>query len=399
MDHASQLILFGSFLMLLSVLAGQLSNRLGAPVLLTFLAVGIFFGENGPGGVIFNDKKTAFFICTTALAIILFDGGLRTNIHIFRLAVKPALALSTVGVLITAILTGLFAAWIMRLNHLNGLLIGSIVASTDAAAVFLLLYQRGLRLRERIRATLEIESGMNDPMAVFLTITCVGLLSASEEATAWLPILALFVKQMGLGLMIGYAGGAGLLYLSRHIRLEIGLYPVVVLSGGMFIFASANILDGSGFLAVYIAGVTFANGGHQKLTIIKQFNDGMAWIAQLVMLLTLGLLVTPERLGDYIPPGILIAVFLILVARPLAVWCCLTHSHFNWRDKSFISWVGLRGAIPIYLALIPALSGIENGHDYFNIAFIIVVASLVLQGWAINPLAHKLRIVDEPEKK
>jgi potassium/hydrogen antiporter len=394
LKHASELILLGAFLMLISVLAGQLSKRLGAPVLLAFLGVGIFFGENGPGGIVFNDNRSAFFISTLALAIILFDGGLRTNIHAFKLALKPALLLSTIGVLVTGTLTGLFAAWLMEISLLQGMLLGSVVASTDAAAVFLLLYQRGLRLKERVRATLEVESGMNDPMAVFLTITCVSLLSSEAVSSDWWPIAELFIKQMGLGLIIGYAGGMGLLYLLRHARLDIGLYPVVVLTGGLFIFGCANIVDGSGFLAVYLAGVTFANGGHQKLMLIKQFNDGMAWIAQLVMLLTLGLLVTPKQLVVYMVPAVFIAIFLIVVARPLAVWCCLPGRTFTWREKTFISWVGLRGAIPIYLALIPALSAIENGQAFFNIAFIIVVASLVLQGWAINPLARKLRIVD-----
>ncbi len=383
--------------MLLSVLAGQISTRLGAPLLLTFLGVGIFFGEDGPGGIVFNDNHSAFFVCSIALAIILFDGGLRMQSTIFKKAFKPALALSTVGVLITAVITGGFATWLMGVNPLHGMLIGSIVASTDAAAVFLLLHQRGIRLREQVSATLEVESGLNDPMAVFLTISCVSLMGVGAQAH-WIDILGLFVKQMGLGLVIGYAGGLGLAHLLRFIRLDVGVYPVVVLAGGLLVFGGTNTVDGSGFLAVYIAGVTFANSGYQKLMLIKQFNDGMAWIAQLVMMLTLGLLVTPTRLVEYIMPAILIALMLIVVARPVAVWFCLQGSSFNGREKIFISWVGLRGAIPIYLALIPALSGIENGQYYFNVAFIIVLASLVLQGWTINPLARRLGIVEEAPK-
>lgn len=393
MEHASQIIFIGAFLMLLSILAGQFSSRLGAPVLLAFLGVGIFFGEDGPGGIIFDDKNTAFLVCSIALAMILFDGGLRTQYKTFKQAFKPALSLSTIGVVITAALTGSFAVWLMDLKPLHGMLLGSIVASTDAAAVFLLLHQKDMKLKEHVSATLEAESGINDPMAIFLTMTCVSLLTASSGQN-WLSIAGVFIQQMGLGLAIGYAGGVALVHLLRFIRLDAGLYPVVVLVGGLLIFGSTNMVGGSGFLAVYLAGITFANSGFQKMMLIKHFNDGMAWIAQLVMLLTLGLLVTPTKLVEYLFPAILIAVFLIVVARPVAVWCSLPVSRFNWREKTFISWVGLRGAIPIYLALVPALSGIENGQYYFNIAFIIVVASLILQGWTINTLARRLGLTE-----
>ncbi len=400
MEHASELISIGAVLMLLSVLAGQFSTRLGAPVLLTFLGVGVFFGEDGPGGIVFNDKNTAFLICSIALAMILFDGGLRTHFTTFRQAFKPALSLSTLGVLMTAMLTGGFATWLMGLNPLQGMLLGSLVASTDAAAVFLLLHQKGIHLKTSVSSTLEVESGMNDPMAIFLTITCVSLLAAdSGSSQGWLAVTGLFVRQMGLGLVIGYAGGIGLTSLLRFIRLETGLYPVVVLIGGLLIFGGTNMVGGSGFLAVYLAGITFANSGFQKIMLIKHFNDGMAWIAQLVMLLTLGLLVTPTKLVEHITSAIGIAIFLIVVARPIAVWFSLLASNFNRREKVFISWVGLRGAIPIYLALVPALSGIENGQYYFNIAFIIVLASLILQGWTINPLARILNINEEQVQK
>lgn len=381
-------------LMLLCVMAGQIATRLGAPVLLMFLGVGIFFGEDGPGGIMFDDKHTAYLVCSLALATILFDGGLRTPVSSFKQAFKPALSLSTFGVLITAAITGGFATWLMELTPIHGLLIGSIVASTDAAAVFLLLHQKGIRLKQRVNATLEVESGINDPMAIFLTTTCVSLLSVGANVH-WFSIIGMFVQQMGLGLVIGYAGGTGLVHMLRHSSLETSLYPVVVLAGGLLIFGGSNMVGGSGFLAVYIAGITFANSGHQKLVFIRQFNDAMAWIAQVVMLLTLGLLVTPTKLVEYIVPAVLIAIVLIAVARPIAVWCSLPTGNFNWKEKTFISWVGLRGGIPIYLALVPALSGIENGQYYFNVAFIIVVASLLLQGWTINPLARRLGITED----
>ena len=397
MHAADQIILIGAFLMLISILAGQLSTRLGAPLLLTFLGVGIFFGEDGPGGIVFNDRHSSFLICSIALAIILFDGGLRTNLKHFKSAIRPSLILATLGVFITAAITGAFAAWLMNLTPLEGMLLGSVIASTDAAAVFLLLHQKGLRLREDVSTTLEVESGINDPMAVFLTITFISLITNLGMGTnSLITVLSMFVKQMGLGIVIGYAGGVGLTQLLRIIRLDTGLYPVVVLTAGMLIFGGTNLVGGSGFLAVYLAGITFANSGFPKLMLIKHFNDGMAWIAQLVMLLTLGLLVTPTHLSVHILPAILIAVVLILIARPIAVWVSLIGTKFNWREKTFISWVGLRGAIPIYLALIPALSDAPNGSFYFDVAFIIVCASLLLQGWTINPLAKALRIIEKP---
>lgn len=375
--------------MLLSVMAGQVATRLGTPVLLAVLGIGIFFGEDGPGGIVFDNKNTAHMICSLALAVILFDGGLRTPLSSFRQAFRSALSLSTVGVLVTAMLTGFFSMWLLGISLLDGLLIGSIVASTDAAAVFLLLHQKDIQLKGRVKSTLEVESGINDPMAIFLTTTCVSLLS-DNSAVSWLEIASVFLKQMGLGLVIGYAGAAGLVHLLRFSRLEIGLYPVVVLAGGLAIFSGCNISGGSGFLAVYIAGITFANSGHEKLVFIRQFNDVMAWIAQASMLLTLGLLVTPSSLPAYTLPALGISTFLIFIARPVAVWCSLPTRFFAWKEKLFISWVGLRGAIPIYLALVPALSGIDNGQHYFNIAFIIVLCSLVIQGWTINPVARRL---------
>lgn len=389
MEHAMQLILLGGLLMLMSILAGQLSNRLGAPVLLTFLGVGIFFGVDGPGGIAYDDTHNAFLICSAALAIILFDGGLRTPMPAFKMAFRPALMLSTVGVLITAFATAFFAVWFTGVDTLHGFLLGSIIASTDAAAVFLLLHQRGVHIPARVSATLEVESGINDPMAVFLTMACVTLLTASTQPS-WMSIAGVFIHEMGLGIVVGYAGGIALSQLLKQVKLDAGLYPVVTLLGGLIIFSGAAVVGGSGFLAAYIGGMTFANNAFSKMMLIKHFNDGMAWIAQLVMLLTLGLLVTPSNMVEYIVPAVMIAVFLMMVARPLAVWVCLIGQNFTTQEKTFVSWVGLRGAIPIYLALIPALSGIENGHYYFNVAFIIVISSLLLQGWTINLLATKL---------
>lgn len=391
MDYDHLLIFFGASLMMLSMLAGQVSSRLGAPVLLTSLGIGIFFGENGPGGIAFDDTHTAFLVCSIALAVILFDGGLRTSPQAFRRAFIPALSLATIGVGITAIITGLFAIWLMKIGTLEGMLIGSVVASTDAAAVFLLLHQRGAQLRDVVSETLEVESGINDPMAVFLTITFVNLIMAADQPT-WLLTVGLFFQQMGLGLLVGYSCGVGLIQLLRFVRFNAALYPVIVLTGGLLVYSGTMLVGGSGFLAVYMAGVTFTQSGYKKSAFIKSFNAGIAWIAQLVMLLTLGLLVTPVKLGEHFLDALLIALVLIAVARPVSVYLSLVNTRFDGREKTFISWVGLRGAMPIYLALIPALSGIDQDRVYFNIAFVIVLVSLVVQGWTINPVARWLKI-------
>lgn len=393
MGFADQLFFISAFVILSGVLMGQLSTRVGSPILLTYLCVGIFFGEEGPGGIKFDDITLSYTICSLSLAIILFDGGVRTPLRIFRASAANASLLATVGVGITAAITGGFAAWLLEVDLIYGLLLGAIVASTDAAAVFLLLQQRGLQLKHRVKYTLEVESGINDPMAVFLTITCVELLKNDIDA-GWMPFIVLFLKQMVIGLLAGYSGGKLLSYLMHHLRLDAGLYPIVTVSCGLLIFSGTNLLGGSGFLAAYLAGMTFASSGYARMTLIKQFSDGLAWMAQLLMMLILGLLVTPSNLIDYLWSGLLVSIALILVARPLAVWLCLGASGFSWKEKTFISWVGLRGAVPIYLALIPALSGITSAHYYFNTAFLIVLVSLVLQGWMINPLAKKLDLLE-----
>jgi len=392
-EFSDTLLFISAVVVLSSVLAGQLSSYVGAPILLVYLCVGIFFGEDGPGGIRFDDIEIGYTVCSLALAIILFDGGIRTPIRVFRASLGNALALSTAGVLITAVVTGALAAWLLEVDLIYGLLLGAIVASTDAAAVFLLLQQRGLQLTHRVKYTLEVESGINDPMAVFLTVSCVELLKNDISAGFW-PFVLLFIKQMSIGLIAGYAGGHGIAYLMQRLRLDAGLYPIVTLSVGLLVFGGTNLLGGSGFLAVYLAGLTFAASGYARLTLIKQFSDGLAWMAQLIMMLILGLLVTPSNLHDYLLPALLVSMALLFVARPAAVWLCLMGSGFNWREKTFVSWVGLRGAVPIYLALIPALAGIPSAHYYFNTAFIIVLVSLVLQGWSVNSLAKKLGLVE-----
>lgn len=398
MDYGAIPIFIAACLMMFSMLAGQLSKRLGAPVLLAFLAVGMLFSKNGPGSIYFNDYEMAFNICSVALAVILFDGGLRTPTQHFQHVFKPALSLAVFGVAITAMFTGLLAMCLFGMGWLEGMLLGSIVASTDAAAVFLLLHQRDIQLRKRLNSTLEVESGINDPMAIFLTISCVTLMKAGSDAY-WLDVLILFIRQMSLGLAIGYAGGQALSHLVRRVRFGSGLYPVVVLTGGVIVFGGTSMIEGSGFLAAYIAGVTFTSEGNRKVAFIKNFHSGMAWIAQLVMLLSLGLLVTPTELVPYVQPALLLSLVLIVLARPLAVLLSLLNARFDTKEKLFISWVGLRGAMPLYLALIPLLMGVDDRHLYFNIAFIIVTASLILQGWTINPLARRLGVAGNGDQE
>jgi cell volume regulation protein A len=311
---------------------------------------------------------------------------------VFKASLVNAALLSTLGVVVTTAITGAFAAWLLDIDLIYGLLLGAIVASTDAAAVFLLLQQRGLQLKHRVKYTLEVESGINDPMAVFLTVTLVEMLS-SDFSQSWAAAGILFFKKMIIGILAGYAGGHGITYLMQRLKLDAGLYPIVTLSFGLLIFGGTNLLGGSGFLAAYLAGLTFAASGYARLTLIKQFSDGLAWMAQLIMMLILGLLVTPSNLLDYLMPALWVSMALLFVARPAAVWLCMMGSGFAWREKTFISWVGLRGAVPIYLALIPALAGVPSAHYYFNTAFIIVLVSLMLQGWTVNPLAKKLQLI------
>ncbi len=402
MDAGNQLILIGAGLVFISIFAGLVSSRIGAPLLLVFLGLGMLAGKDGPGGLEFDDFGVAFTIGATALAIVLFDGGLRTHRETLRHASWPALTLATVGVLLTAILTGLAARAIFGLAWLESLLVGSIVASTDAAAVFFLLHLRGTNLVKRVRATLEAESGMNDPMAVFLTITCVELLraGADEFLLTWaaaLQLLASFAVQILGGAVIGIVGGFALVWLINATRLATGLYPILALSGALLIFAGAQNVGASGFLAAYLAGFVLGNQRHRATQIVDRFQDGVAWLSQIVMFLMLGLLVTPSRLLDTLLPALGIALFLIVLGRPLAVAICLLPFRFTWRERAFVSWVGLRGAVPIFLGTVPVLAGLPNAMVYFEIAFVVVLTSLLIQGWTINVAARRLNLALPPE--
>jgi cell volume regulation protein A len=388
-------IFFGAALVVVSILAGMLSNRIGAPLLLVFLGLGMLAGEDGPGGVHFSDFAAAYLLGSVALAVILFDGGLRTPTRTFRLALWPATSLATLGVVATAVVTGAVAALLFDFGWIGGLLIGATVASTDAAAVFLLLHSKGVRIEERVSATLEVESGINDPMAVFLTVMLAELLLAQGNVLG-LGLVGNFVLQMAGGVAIGAIGGWALAWLVNRVEVATGLYPILVVAGAIAIFGGTHLAGASGFLAAYVAGFVFGNRRHRAARAISRFHDGLAWMCQIGLFLMLGLLVTPREMVKELGQGIVIAAVLIFVARPLAVWIGLLPFRFAWREVAFISWVGLRGAVPIFLATVPVLAGVPGGTSYFSVAFVVVLTSLVLQGWTINFAARLLRLVLPP---
>jgi len=383
-------LLLGSLLVLTGIFSSLIASRFSAPLLLVFLVIGMLIGENGPGGFVFNNYQTAYLIGSFSLAIILFDGGLRTRLSSFRGTLAPSIALATFGVILTAILLAIPAVYIFGLTPMEGLLLGSIVASTDAAAVFFLLRAGGLQLKHKVGATLEIESGTNDPIAVFLTLVLVQLLMTGADPSA--SLISTLFQQAILGALFGIAGGYAALTILNRVGLPGGLHPLFVVAFAVLIFAVTAKLNGSGFLAVYIAGLVLGNNPVRAFPSIVKFHDTMTWLSQIVMFIVLGLLVTPSKLFEYAPMAIVFSLVLMFVARPAAVWLCLMPFDFNKREKVFISWVGLRGAVSIFLAAIPILTQLPNAELYFNVAFFAVLASLVMQGWSINPLARKLKL-------
>jgi len=385
----------GALLLFGSILASVLSARVGAPLLLVFLVLGMLAGEEGFGQIEFDNARLAYVIGTVALAIILLDGGMRTRADTFRVGLYPAVSLATVGVLLTSAAVGLFATWLLDLHWMQGLLLGAIIGSTDAAAVFSLLHAQGMNLKQRVGSTLEIESGSNDPMAIFLTILLIEALSETGTRLGW-DIAVYLLQQLGIGAAAGLLGGLAIVKLVNRITLAVGLYPLLVTSGGLVVYGVASALDGSGFLAIYLVGLTLGNSRLRSSQNILRVHDGLAWLAQIGMFLMLGLLVTPSALVPVAPAALLIALVLIFVARPLAVVICLLPFGFAWREQAYIAWVGLRGAVPIILALFPLLAGLDATAVYFHVAFFVVLVSLLLQGWTVAPAARLLNLEVPP---
>jgi cell volume regulation protein A len=389
-----KLILLAAVLLLMGIVSSKFSTRLGLPVLVLFLGVGMLAGEDGIGQIEFDNFVAAHAIGTIALAIILFDGGLQTRLPALRVAWKPSVLLATVGVLVTAVVTGTAASHILNVSLLTGLLLGSIVASTDAAAVFSVLRSQGLHLRHRIAAILEVESGSNDPMAIFLTVGLLEVITGRMEPGAGL--VRLFLMQMGIGAAAGLAcGWLGVRLVNRINLAAPGLYPVLAGACGLLAFGIAATLGGSGFLSIYLAGIVLGNSRivFQRGTFL--FMDGLAWISQIAMFVVLGLLSTPSELVGVAGPGLLVAAVLILVARPLAVIPFLLPFGFTWREHLLISWVGLKGSVPVILATFPMMFGLAEGRLLFNVVFFVVLVSATLQGWTLPTLAARLGLQEE----
>jgi cell volume regulation protein A len=383
------LLLGAAILLLAGVLASKASDWLGVPALLVFLAVGMVAGSDGPGGIPFDDPHMAQTIGVVALVFILFSGGLDTNWSSTRTVLWAGLSLSTVGVLVTALTVGWFASLVLGVPLLEGFLLGSIVSSTDAAAVFSILRTRGAGLEGKTQPLLEFESGSNDPMAVFLTVGFIQLIQQPTASPA--DLVAKFLLQMTLGFALGFGVGKLGLFLINRLALKAeGLYTVLTLSLALLTYSMANIAGGNGFLAVYVAGIVLGYDDFLHRRSLIRFHDGLAWLMQIGMFLTLGLLVFPSRLQPVAGVALLISFFLIFVGRPFSVFSSLALSKLGVRTKVLISWVGLRGAVPIILATFPLVAGTTNADLYFNVVFFIVLTSVLLQGTTLTAVAKGL---------
>ena len=388
LDGVSIAILLGSLLVLAGILSSLIALRFGAPLLLVFLLVGMLAGEGGPGGIKFNNVGAAYLVGSIALALILFDGGLRTRLAMFRNVVGPAVTLATAGVLVTALIATPIAKWALGVGWMQAFLVGAVVASTDAAAVFFLINARGLRLRPRVRATLEVESGTNDPFAVFLTLLLVEFIAVGDHS--WGHAIVVLARDLILGCVIGYGGGRVIALVLNRLDLPQGLHAPFVAVAALVVFAFANAVHASGFLAVYLAGIVMGNRQTRAHNSVVVFLDAVTWLAQIVMFVLLGLLVWPQRLEASLGPAVAVALVLMLIARPAAVFLCLAPFGFQFREKLFMSWVGLRGAVAIFLASVPLLVGLPAAYVYFDVAFVVVLSSLLIQGWSVAYAARKL---------
>ncbi len=388
------ILLWVAALIFVSVVSSKLSARFAIPSLLLFLAIGMLAGSEGIGGVIFNNAQIAKSVGIVALTFIIFSGGLDTNWKDTRPVIWPGVILSTLGVLLTAVITGLFAMYVLNFSFLEGMLLGSIVSSTDAAAVFSILRSKQISLRKPLKPLLEFESGSNDPMAVFLTVGFISLLTIKDMSIV--SLILRFVLDMGMGMLIGYLMARFSIFLINRLKLEYeGLYPVIMISLVLLTYVIAVFLKGSGFLAVYIAGLMLGQADFPNKRMITRFHDGLAWLMQIAMFITLGLLVYPSHIVPLMGAGLLLTLLLMVVARPVSVLLCLLPFKMKARKKAMVAWVGLRGSVPIILATFPFMAGIPQADTIFNIVFFVVFASVLIQGTSI-PVISKLLKLDVP---
>ncbi|WP_439573165.1 potassium/proton antiporter [Phreatobacter sp.] len=388
-----ELLLFGlGLLLLLTVLAGNLSSRFGLPALIGFLALGMLAGSDGPGGIQFENYLAAQMIGVACLVFILFSGGLDTDWKAVRGGALPAAVLATLGVVISAGIVAAAAIVLLDFSLLQGFLLGAVVASTDAAAVFAIMRSHGLPLNGRVQGLIELESGSNDPMAVFLVGAALLLITVpGTQVPALVPEFAI---QMAVGAVTGLGVGLGMVVILRRLRLQVGgLALVVSVAAALLSYGLAGMLKGNGFLAAYLAGIVAGTREFPGKRTISLFQDGAAWLAQVVMFLTLGLLVFPAQLQAVTVPGLAITAVLMLVARPVSVFICLApFRDYGWREKLFVSWAGLRGAVPIVLATFPIVAGVQSAQTIFNIVFFVVVLSSLIQGPTLGWVANRLQV-------
>ncbi|MBQ7966348.1 MAG: potassium/proton antiporter [Bacteroidaceae bacterium] len=404
MITSGNILLIGSILLFVSIAVSKTSARFGVPTLLLFLIVGMLFGSDGLG-IQFNDMKDAQFVGMIALCIILFSGGMDTKFHEIKPVLAPGLVLSTVGVLLTAVFTGIFIWWLSGMQWSNiyftflpSLLLASTMSSTDSASVFAILRSQKMNLKHNLRPMLELESGSNDPMAYMLTIVLIQLITAESNGAG--AIVISFLQQFIFGGLIGYGMGKLAVYIINKLNLDNkSLYPIFMLAVVFFTFSVCDLFKGNGYLAVYISGMMIGNSKIANRKEISTFFDGLTWLFQIIMFILLGLLVNPREMLDVACVAMLIAGFMILIGRPLSVaLCLLPFRKITARSKLYISWVGLRGAVPIIFATYPVVANVEGADQIFNIVFFITLLSLILQGTTLPFFARKLGLSAPMEK-
>jgi cell volume regulation protein A len=389
--QTGNILLIGSILLLISIIAGKTIRRLGVPTLIFFLVVGMLAGSEGLGGIYFDNAALAQFIGIVALNFILFSGGLDTDWKSIRPVLWRGVALSTLGVFLTALSVGVFVHYVFGFTLAEGMLLGSVISATDAAAVFSILRSKGIGLKGYLRPVLELESGSNDPMAYFLTISLTSIVASGDTHLA--ELVPDFLKEFVLGGAIGFAMGKASVWLINHIQLETeGLYPVLTLGLAIFTYSFTDFIGGNGFLSIYLCAVIMGNSNMVRRRSLIKFYDGQAWLMQIILFLTLGLLVFPSRIWPLIGMGLLISAFLIFIARPIGVFVSLSFFKSNTRSKLFLSWVGLRGSVPIVFATYPLLAGIAKADLIFNLVFFISVTSVLLQGTTLSYVARLLHV-------